>query len=255
MQKQINGSKMEKQMKVRVSVAMAVYNGEEYLREQVQSIMHQIGKNDELVISVDPSTDRSKVLALEFAQVDSRVSVIDGPGCGVIKNFESALKAVSGEYIFLADQDDVWKDDKLSICLERLCQENVIAVVHNAVVADEALNVVKDSFFEGSFESGAWKNIIRNQYIGCCMAFKAKLLKYALPFPNHIPMHDQWLGILANKLGGVMYCDKPLLYYRRHKKNVTGKKRSNIIKKIKWRIGIIASILSFNVRAVISKYV
>ena len=74
-----------------MSVAMAAYNGEKYIGEQIDSILVQMGADDELIISVDPSSDRTKTIAQAYADKDSRIRVLDGPGCGVVRNFENAL--------------------------------------------------------------------------------------------------------------------------------------------------------------------
>jgi glycosyltransferase involved in cell wall biosynthesis len=234
-------------MSIRASVAMAVYNGEKFLQQQIDSIIEQLGASDELVISVDPSDDNSKEVALEYAK-DSRVRVFDGPGRGAIKNFENALRHVKGEYIFLSDQDDVWDKNKISEMLSALAGQNVYAAVHDAYVTDEDLKIISETFFEISFYPGIIKNIIKNRYIGCCMAFKREVLQHALPFPGNLPMHDQWIGIIARKLGEVVFVPKPLIYYRRHQGTVTGQEKAGIIKKLKWRTSIIWAILSVNTR-------
>lgn len=226
---------------VRLSVAMAVYNGEAYLKEQVDSILAQLGENDELILSVDSSTDASDSIAREYAGRDGRVSIYTGPGRGAIRNFESALGKTSGEYIFLSDQDDVWAENKVTLCLDALKRPGVLAVIHNAILTDETLRRTGEKLLGGRFFAGAFRNILQNKYTGCCMAFKRELLFYALPFPNSIPMHDQWLGIVANKYGAVEYIDSPLLYYRRHGTTVTGREKAGITKKLRWRMGILYS--------------
>lgn len=235
-------------MSVRVSVAMAVYNGEKYLRGQLESIQKQLGGGDEVVISVDPSRDASKALALELAQGDSRIRVIDGPGQGVIRNFECALNAVSGEVIFLADQDDVWMDGKVALCLTQLERANVTAVLHDAVVTDESLHRLRDSFFEGTYRPGIFNNIKRNRYVGCCMAVKRAVAALALPFPKRLPMHDQWLGLLAEKLGDVSFIETPLILYRRHGQTITGRSRAGVLRKAAWRISIATSYILRSIR-------
>jgi len=224
--------------KKRVSVALAAYNGEKYLAQQIRSIVSQMNQYDELVLSIDPSTDNTEVIAMSFANNDNRIKVLKGPGKGVIRNFENALSHVSGEYIFLSDQDDVWHESKVSISINALSQNGVAAVVHDAVVTDENLHAKQGTVFNGKFYSGVIRNIIRNRYIGCCMALKRSALTAALPFPANLPMHDQWLGIVAKKCGKVTFVNTPLINYRRHEKTVTGRSRAKIITRLKWRISI-----------------
>lgn len=230
-------------MAIRVSVAMAVYNGEKYIGKQLDSILCQLNLFDELVISVDPCEDKSKEIAMSYASVDSRIRVYDGPGKGVIKNYETALKHVEGDFVFLSDQDDVWLDGKVERVLAALEQQDTMVVLHNASIANEDLCNIIGRFFGKSFNPGILKNIVKNRYIGCCMAFRKELLKYALPFPDDLPMHDQWLGLLAKTYGGVSYIDEPLILYRRHQDTVTGREKAGMFTKARWRVSIIKNMM------------
>lgn len=123
--------------KKRVSVAMAAYNGLPYIREQVISILKNLTAEDELVISDDGSTDKTPEFLAEIAKEDARVRVVQGPGSGIKKNFENALKHCRGNYIFLADQDDIWADDKVEKMLGVFEAKGVSLVMHDAVVVNE----------------------------------------------------------------------------------------------------------------------
>ncbi|WP_289686954.1 glycosyltransferase, partial [Faecalibaculum rodentium] len=92
-------------MNRRVSVVMAACNGEEFIEAQIASIIQQLDERDELVISLDPSTDRTESLISGFQ--DQRIRLLKGPGQGVVSNVENGLNAAHGDYIFLADQDDI----------------------------------------------------------------------------------------------------------------------------------------------------
>ena len=102
----------------RISVAMVSYNGEKYIRQQLDSILTQLIPQDEIIISDDGSTDRTKEIIEEYQKRDSRIRLIEGPGRGVKKNVEHVLKQCRGEIIFLADQDDIWKPEKVKKVLE-----------------------------------------------------------------------------------------------------------------------------------------
>ncbi len=239
---------MDKDSTTRVSVVMAACNGEKFIARQAESILGQLGGNDELVISVDPSTDATKRILLDFASEDHRVRVLEGPGKGVICNFEYALAHASGAVIFLSDQDDVWHPDKLRSCLAALENEHACAVVHDAVIVDGDLNEIQRSFFKGGFYSSIWRNVLKNRYIGCCMAFRREVLAVALPFPPRLPMHDQWLGITAKRLGHIAYVNKTLIFYRRHHGSVTGRKKAGLFLRLRWRFGIISAIIQLDKR-------
>ena len=208
---------------VRVSVAMVSYNGEKYLKEQIESVLQQLGPEDELVVSDDGSTDRTLEILEEYQNRDARVRLLQGPGRGIKKNVEHVLRHTRGSYIFLADQDDIWAPDKVDQVLRAFQEKNAMVVIHDAKVfeGEKPEGIVMDSFFafRGS-GAGVIKNIIKNSYIGCCMAFRRDLLEVILPVPAQIEMHDQWIGILGDYFAGKS-CFLPdvLLLYRRHGAN------------------------------------
>ena len=199
-----------------ISVCMASYNGEKYIKEQIESILKQLSDKDELVISDDGSTDAT----LEVIQSiqDKRIKLIYNQGeHGYSRNFENALKNCTGDYIFLSDQDDVWKDDKVETILPLL--EKYAFVVHDTEMADENLNVFATSQFERyKVKPGFWNTLARNRYNGCCMAFTRDFLNKALPFPKNqnLCRYDYWLPYLAEykHISYTLY--EPLILYRRH---------------------------------------
>ncbi len=205
---------------IRISVALVSYNGAKYLRQQLDSILCQLGEQDELVISDDGSTDGTVQLIEEYQSRDSRVRLLTGPGQGIKKNVEHALSHTRGLYIFLADQDDIWLEGKVDSVLWALRRQAAAVVVHDAKVFadDDSSDICMESFYEyRNSGPGVIKNIVKNSYIGCCMAVRCDLLEKILPIPAQIEMHDQWIGILADAYaGGSYFLSEPLLLYRRH---------------------------------------
>ncbi len=199
---------------------MAVFNGEKYITEQIKSILKQLKDNDEVIISYDESTDNTLKIVLDLAKKDKRIKVFHGPCCGVIKNFENAILNCNNKYIFLSDQDDIWLDNKVETVLREFKKANADVILHDTFVSDENLNIIYDSFFQiRNSKKGILNNIIKNSYMGCCIAFKNDFKKFFLPFPKNIPMHDQWIGLMGEKYGTVRFIKKPLLIYRRHENN------------------------------------
>ena len=227
-----------------VSVAMATYNGIAYIQKQVDSVLTQLTEADELVVSDDGSTDGTREWLDTLAKQDARVRVLNGPRQGVIKNFENAIVACKGEWIFLADQDDEWMPDKRDAVLCHAAQTGAVLVMHDARVVDEHGAVLNDSFFalRGS-RTGFIKNLWKNSYIGCCIAFSRQLLPYILPFPGGIPMHDQWIGLQAEKHGGAALLDRPLLNYCRHGDNATAMTHGSLAQMLRSRTAMIAAFL------------
>jgi len=206
---------------MKVSVAMASYNGERYIAEQIKTILVNLSDNDELVISDDGSTDKTKAIVKGFK--DKRIKLIDGPKNGVKQNFANAIEHCSGDVIFLSDQDDIWEKNKVVRVLAAFRKNKCSLVVHDCEVFDSGSGeIIEKSFFKwrGS-RAGILKNIWKNSYIGCCMAFKKEMKKYILPIPDDIKMHDQWIGVICEKYGKSYFLPEVLLRYRRHEKNQT----------------------------------
>ena len=99
---------------MKISVAMAAYNGESFILEQLASILNQLGEDDEVIVSIDPSKDNTLNVVKALAELDARVKPVEGEGKGLICNFENAIEQCTGDVIFLSDQDDVWADDKIA---------------------------------------------------------------------------------------------------------------------------------------------
>lgn len=197
---------------------MALRNGAAHLQEQVMSILSQLGADDELVVSEDRSCDRS--LDIIDAFEDRRIKVVYAPRPGVVANFENALNHSSGELIFLSDQDDVWHSDKIRIMRLQLVDHDM--VVCNCALIGEDNQIHDKLFFElNGSGKGLLNNLIRNSYMGCCMAFRREVLSKALPFPGDIPVHDQWLGLVAELYFRPVFLDKVLVYHRRHSHNAS----------------------------------
>lgn len=218
-----------------ISVCLAAYNGEKYIKEQLESILGQLQEQDELVVSDDGSTDATLDIIRDLG--DERIKVVASNAHNLTLNFENALKHAKGDCIFLSDQDDVWLPNKVAVMLEEL--KEVDMVVSDAIVVDEAKERLLDSFFSvRNSRAGYWKNLAASTYLGCCMAFRKEVLTYALPFPTGIVMHDIWLGLCAELMGTTKFIKTPLMLYRRHGANVsstTGGSSIPVIERIAYR--------------------
>lgn len=221
-----------------ISVALAAYKGEKYIEEQLLSILPQLSHEDEIIVSDDKPGGQTEKIVKRIMADDPRVIYVEGRGKGVIANFVNAIRHCRGDKIFLCDQDDVWLPDKV----KRVCEafdNGATLVLHNAYVTDKNLNITEYSFFEkrGS-KKGFIRNIVKNSYMGCCMAFDRNLLKKIMPMPRFVPMHDQWIGLMGEIYGNVELIDAPLIYYRVHGENVTGGETTTE-QKLKWRVYLV----------------
>lgn len=217
---------------------MASYNGGKYIGEQIGSILSQLGPDDELVISDDGSTDATLIIIEEIR--DDRIRLLRSDSKNIVRNFENALSNVKGSIVFLSDQDDIWHPSKVADCLHYL--EHYDLVFTNLEVFAEDISNTHLFFIDKSRKTGIIRNIIKNNYIGATMAFRANVLDKALPFPKGIYMHDIWLAMIAECKGKTFFIEKPLIYYRRHDENAseTGEKSSNsMARKISMRLLLI----------------
>lgn len=176
---------------INISICMATYNGEKYIAEQIDSILMQMRDADELVISDDSSSDNTIEIIKRYK--DPRIKLYEGNKFrSPILNFEYVIKCAKNSIITLADQDDVWLDGKLDLIRKYFLINNVRSVlVMDNYVVDMHLNIVNPSLFELiNSGNGFFKNLKKNTFLGCNLAFTSDLLKYILPFPKGIPMHD-----------------------------------------------------------------
>ena len=225
---------------IRVSVAMVTYNGASYLRQQLDSILPQLGEQDELVISDDGSKDGTCSILQEYQDREAKIRILQGPRQGVKKNVQYVLQNVRGRYIFLSDQDDIWLPEKLKRVLQEFQDQQVSIVIHDAKVCagEDCSTTLMGSFFAfRGAGAGVLKNMIKNTYIGCCMAFRRELLEIVCPIPNQIEMHDQWIGILGDYfVGKSCFLKEPLLLYRRHEENQSAMTHYGIGKMLRNRL-------------------
>ncbi len=239
----ISGSAGKVSETVKVSVLIAAYNGGTYIAKQLSSVVSQLGADDEVIIS-DDKPDGDTYAAIEPFLSDARIRYIHGPAKGVDANKEFLLRECTGDVAFLCDQDDVWLDGKVERVMSAI-KGGACCVLHNAYITDENLEKSGKTLFEDrGAKTGVMHNIIRNCYTGACMALTRQAFTAALPFPKNLPMHDQWLGLVSEKVGRVELIDEPLLLYRRNPGSMTGGKTS-LMQKITWRINIAKNIFTF----------
>lgn len=202
----------------KISVCMATFNGEKYIRTQLLSILAQLDLEDEVVISDNCSTDKTICIINSFN--DARIRLISFEKKSVVANFENALKHSSGDYIILADQDDFWMEGRVDDVRNRLETYNL--VISNCSVVNEMLLPLDDSSSISIRSSkGIVNNLISNSFIGCCMAFDKSMLPVVLPFPSRLSMHDWWIGLMITAVGRVHYETTPRILYRRHSANLS----------------------------------
>ena len=227
---------------MRVSVCMATYNGSMYISSQLESILSQLGDNDEIVISDDGSSDNTLSVISDFN--DRRIKVITNQSAikGVVSNFNNALQHASGKYIFLSDQDDVWLENRIINSLELLKDNDLI--VSNCIVIDQNGKVVLDSYFDMAKSGrGFFKNLLSSSYLGCGLAFNRKVFDFFMPIPKDLMMyHDWWIGFIADAKFKVYFDQRKSFLYRRHNNtasNTVGKSNRTFFIKTTSRVQLL----------------
>ena len=227
-----------------ISVCMATYNGERYIERQLDSILVQLGDDDEVIVSDDGSTDRTPELLARYG-ADRRIRIIHGGFHSPIYNFEHAIRQAKGDYIFMADQDDVWLPGRVSEALG-MHRQGIDLVICKAENIDGEGKVFRAAVFDDPNpvrHSLLW-NLYKNPYLGCCMSFDRKLTDAIVPFPASIAMHDIWIGLVAQRLFTCdYYAERPLVQYRRHGINFTEKHKYRFWGKIRYRLKMLSEVL------------
>jgi GT2 family glycosyltransferase len=208
-----------------VSVCMATYNGAPYLRTQLDSILAQLGPDDELLVQDDGSSDETLEIIGSYG--DPRIQIVaNSSNLGVIATFERCLSRARNPIVFLSDQDDEWLPGKVDAMVAQFGDLRVTGVVTEAVIVDADDTLTGESFFALMHSGpGVVHNYVKNSYLGCCMAVRREVLAVALPVPRSVRTHDGWIGITADLMGEVVFLPTPYVRYRRHGGNLSQMER------------------------------
>lgn len=216
-----------------VSIALTTYNGERFLREQLDSVLAQTIPFTELIVVDDRSTDHTWDILCEYSEKDTRIRLYrNEKNYGYLKNFEKALSLCSGEYIALCDQDDIWLPEHLEVLLTGIrdkCLAAGDAIIVDSVGSSTGRKLSRtlnlDYVPANSLAKAFFIFFYRSPYHGMTMLMKKDFLEKALPIPQELKYHDIWFGSLACFYGGLNYIDTPVTLYRRHSNAVSGGKK------------------------------
>lgn len=213
----------------RIAVAMATFNGEQFIAEQLTSILAQTLAPCEIVICDDCSTDRTFEIISEFAVRDPRIVCFrNDQQLGVVENFKKAVSMVNGHgYIALADQDDKWIPDKLSTLYQSMISieetSKPCLVYSDLTVIDEKGRVLNPSFWNELGQDGydhCFQTLLYGNFVtGCTMLFNDTARRYFSEMPADVAMHDAWMALVCFGLGRASAEARPLVLYRKHSNN------------------------------------
>ena len=226
---------------MRISVAMTTYGGEKYILEQLNSLLNQTRKADEVIIRDDRSSDNTAKIVEEFISSHGLKNwkfSINEQNLGFIKNFHKVLSEVSGDIIFLCDQDDVWHEDKLEKVERLFIEDPEITAVNSSfdLIDGEGKkiqpydkkgwsnhNLIYGTASEGEIKEIPFEQIIKSNISpGCTIAISRKLKEYYVKNAAFLIPHDYELNIYAAELGKLIFYNCKLISYRIHSGNTIG---------------------------------
>ena len=216
-------------MQKKISIVMCTYNGEKYIKQQLNSLVNQTYKIFEVIVQDDCSKDNTIKIVKEFENNLPLKIYINKENIGFNKNFEEAILKSNGDFIALCDQDDVWENNKLQILIEEIGDSTLI--YSNSLLVDSQLNslnkTLKDRLKIDFISSFSAVNFLFNNCVSAhSMLFKKELLEY-VRIPENF-YFDEYIAAVAASLNGVKYIDKNLVLYRQHDSNALKKDDSDV---------------------------
>lgn len=216
----------------KVTVLMSTYNGQKYLREQIDSILKQENVDVSILIRDDGSKDRSFDILSEYAEKYPNIEIIQGKNLGFAESFMNLVYKANEyssdtEYFAFSDQDDIWLPDKLDSAIRRLesiATSKMRLYFSNTLAVDENLNPLFKTHSESTLRLDKTASLIRYFILGCTMVFDKNVVHF---IANHKPvkqvlMHDLWIHQTCAFFGKIIYDDEPHILYRQHSSNAAG---------------------------------
>jgi len=218
---------------------MATYNGEKYIKEQLDSLQAQNYKKWTLYIRDDCSTDNTINILKDYQKREPRIQLLPSSpaNIGALGNFNCLMSAASGKYFMFCDQDDIWFTDKIKKSLDlmknrekRYGKDFPILIHTDCKVIDSTRRLVAPSFMQFQHMQHEEKSPLRvlmtqNFVTGCTVMINKSLLSACLPVPSQALMHDWWIALVAAAVGKIFYLPQKTMLYRQHGKNVAGAKK------------------------------
>lgn len=216
----------------KIDILLATYNGEKYIRQQLDSILIQTYYDFRLIVSDDCSHDKTVEIIKEYIKNDNRIVLYEQKvNIGSTNNFQFLLEKVENNLYMLSDQDDVWYQNKIEESIKKLKEANADLVFTDAKVVDENLNEIYPSLWKKIGKKkkiekycGYKMLILDNCITGCTILSKKEFLKDILPLPlnSKYVIHDYWIATIISLQGKIAYVDQPLILYRQHGNNQVG---------------------------------
>lgn len=212
---------------VSITVLLSTYNGERYMREQIDSVLNQTGVDVQILARDDGSSDKTMEILEEYAKNHTNFRYYSNKNLGPAKSFlDLVCHAPETEYYAFCDQDDYWDSDKLKVAVEMLQalpKDKPNLYYSNLRIVDENLTFFRNSHDTQLFNSNKYSALTENLCTGCTAVFNQTAKNMlSTHLPGDCTMHDTWIYILCKLLGNVVYDFEPHISYRQHGNNVVG---------------------------------
>lgn len=205
-----------------VSIALCTYNGETFIREQLDSIINQSYTNLEIIIVDDCSSDNTVNILRAYEAKYSNIAVFINEGNrGVNSSFAKAISLCNGELIAISDQDDIWLLDKIEKAYQYI-GNNVMLYSNSMLIDENGVDLHRRKFKKNKLYSGSDPRALSffNEVAGHTIIFKSSIKKYILPIPR-CSHYDWWIAFVSINLGSIVYLDTPFVMHRIHLYNVS----------------------------------
>lgn len=221
-----------------VIILLSTYNGEKYLKEQIDSLLNQKGVDIRIIARDDGSKDSTISILSEYQKNNENFSYYQGANCGPAKSFLHLIScADAADYYALCDQDDVWDEDKLLSAINKLNKLNSQKpnlYYSNLRIVDEHLNFYRFSHSGVLHNDNRFSALTENLCTGCTAVFNRKAKEMiGRRLPDFCSMHDTWIYMTCMLMGNTIYDEDAHISYRQHSSNVVGtyleKSRSKVI--------------------------
>lgn len=214
---------------------MSTYNGERYLKEQIDSVLNQTGVNVKLIVRDDGSKDKTKVILQSYASNNPSVTILLEDNCGAEKSFNKlciyAKEHMTADYYAFCDQDDVWDNDKLDVAVRKLCEfsnDTPNLYFSNLRMVDSNLDYIRDLFKHGEVKAVKDMALVQIFTYGCTCVFNSVALERYCAIEQNKTYHDNWVYVLCSYMGKVYYDPVAHISYRQHGTNLSGDKKTGL---------------------------
>ncbi|MFC3156819.1 glycosyltransferase [Gilvimarinus japonicus] len=234
---------------------MASHNGERFIARQLESILAELALEDELIVVDDHSTDNTT--AIVRAQQDTRIKLHQNVHrIGHVASFAKAISLAKGDIIALADQDDLWLENRLAPIKAALSEPSCLVVAGNFTDIDERDGMLKlpskrrlKASDSDRYHANLW-GILKGErpYYGCAMAFNQALKEQILPIPTYVESHDLWVAMAGNLDGAIRHLEANVLAKRQHGRNVSSPVRRSWPKLVLSRLGMLLALATLSLR-------